>query len=76
MAKLPVMGFDHIATELPWPFSRYYKEEEMMDYLESLGFKTSIPEVFIKVFNGEDEDINLLKNFVSETSKKRVRTKK
>lgn len=52
-------------TELPWPFVDYKKEDNILEYISSLGFETEIPRPLLDAYNNEDKEMTLLKMFLS-----------
>lgn len=48
----------------PWPFGREYSEKDVKEIIESHGFKSEIPEEYLRIYNGGDSTVQMAKELV------------
>lgn len=49
-----------------WPFARQITDEELKDYIKSLGFRAEVPEELMAVYNGQDKIVLELQGLASQ----------
>lgn len=56
-------GFDGSLRD-PWPFGRQYTEGDVKEIIGQYGFATEIPDDFLRIYNGEDQTVEMVKELV------------
>lgn len=51
-----------------WPLSKQYCEDDLKQLIASYGLKTQLPELFIDLYNDEDEDVTRIKQLIMDIS--------
>ena len=67
--KLGFMTSSRQLVELPWPLCNYIKEEDILEWITNNGFRNSIPEELINLYNNNDKDVILLQDFLANLDK-------
>ena len=66
--KILYVGDDQYA-KTAFPFARQYTLEDMKAKLEECGFSYGIPQTYINIYNGNDEEMNDIKQLIEEIKK-------
>ena len=62
------MNDNHYA-QTGFPFTRQYTLEDMKLKLEECGFSYGIPQIYINIYNGNDEQLKDIKELIEEIKK-------
>lgn len=60
---------DNQYAKTGFPFTRQYTLEDMKAKLEECGFSYGIPQTYINIYNGNDEEMNDIKQLIEEIKK-------
>jgi len=55
---------DGTPMEMPWPFCKFYKEDDIKSELSELDFRVEAPDDLISLYNGDNVDKLLLDNLI------------
>ena len=67
--RLSFMNSARELVELPWPFSDYKKEEEILAMIRECGFYDNVPPELINLYNDTDIDVNTVQEFLKNLEK-------